>query len=272
MANIELLKGASNLNLGASYSGGALPVDTDSLAFSDGGQAVNENTSALIGVTLANFDVRPAFFGDVGDAANYVRFDVSTQAVIGGASRRLYLSGGTDTGVWALLVVQPVGPCEIFLKDITVTTLRVLGGNVRCSDSCVLGDIEVLGPGNVIADAHASDTIGNVVLGNGGTLATKRRIAGTFRVGPGGVLEYNVDSSTNTGAGTLAGGSIMHRKGSLVVTAESGELDYAKLEKANASYALTLTHYEGARVFTGGVAFASETLTKRGKGAKFISK
>lgn len=274
-SNIEYVKGATDLSLTGTYSGGALPIDGDSLFFSDGGGVVNTNMNALAAIDLARFELRPGFFADIGEAGNPMEIDVDRTstgiAVLGSRSSKCFFKGGSGSGIWNDLTVQMVnGSAQVWLQSLSLNAMRVYSGVVRCPATVALGTCDVLGPGTVIADAHASDTIGNGTIANGGTLIARRRISGSIVVGLGGTLIYDVDTATTTGTITLAGGRIELRKGSMTVSGLSGELDYSKLEKATSiAYTLTITDHEGLIEKSGSV-LPTFSRTTPGKGSRKI--
>jgi hypothetical protein len=126
-----------------------------------------------------------------------------------------------------------------------------------------LAGIDILGPATVVAQEHASDTIGAVNIANGGRLIARRRLAGTCTIGEGGAMEYDVDTTNTTGQSVvLMGGEVMLRKGSLVVTGRKGTLDYSRLEKTG--YTLTIEDHPGLTERQGGIlpTFSRTTPTK----------
>lgn len=254
MSVIEYKKGSTDASATASYYGGALPVDADTLRFSEGAGLFNvQTTTAIAGVTLAAMAVSDGCAVQIGDADNPLRVDI-TDLQIFGRGPAYYLQGGTDAGVLTTCLFDPAnGSAKLNLYSLANTTLRVFGGIVTAPSSVSVNVVEVDGPGVVILQEHASDTLeGTSRVCNGGVLICRRRIAGTITVGEGGTLEYDVDTTTTTSQSIqLLGGKLIVKKGSVIVNECKGEYDLTKLEKTG--YTHTITERKGVTERVGGL-------------------
>jgi hypothetical protein len=276
MANIEYIKGQTNFAATATYSGGALPVDADSLYFSEGGGVVDQNPDALDDVDFTRVEMRGAFSADVGSSGSPFEFDANQTStgvvVLASRSANLYLAGG-DGGIWYDVTMDmQLGSARVFISAVSISgVFKGYRGVARFSSTASLDAMELSGPCTAIADSHGSDTIGNISVSNGATLIVRRRIAGTVLLGEGGTVIYDVDTATTTGLITMAGGVLDHRKGSLTMKGLKGSYDYRQLERATTTaYAVILEEFEGLTEMRGIVA-PTFTRTVRGKGSRKIT-
>lgn len=256
MAVIEYKKGSTDASAVGSYYGGALPVDTDTLRFSEGAGTFNvQTTTAIAGVTLAACVVSEGCSVQIGDESNPLRVDI-TDLQIFGRGPKFYFRGGTDAGVITTILYNPMnGTAALYLDALANTTMRVFSGTVVVPSSTTLATVEVDGPGVVIAQEHASDVITGGHVTNGGTLIARRAIRGTFEVGEGGTLIYDVDTTDTTTGGTmlvrLLGGRVEQLKGSMVLDYMKGTHDYSRLQKTG--YTNTFFERSGVIETIGGV-------------------
>jgi hypothetical protein len=268
MAVVEYVKGATDANAGASYSTGAKPVSGDELNFSAGSGVFNVNTStALVAVDLLKLSVREGCSVQIGDESNPLAVDIN-QTSTGifeyyGGGTAVYLKGGNGGVIYEIKWAPANGAARLNLLTCANTILRAYSGIVVVPGDVTLAGIDILGPATVVAQEHASDTIGTVNIANGGRLIARRRLAGTCTIGEGGAMEYDVDTTNTTGQSVvLMGGEVMLRKGSLVVTGRKGTLDYSRLEKTG--YTLTIEDHPGLTERQGGIlpTFSRTTPTK----------
>lgn len=257
MATLEYVKGATNAGATATYSTGALPVNGDVLNFSEGAGVFNVNTStALAAVDLLKVSVRDGCSVQIGDESNPFAVDIN-QTSTGifeyyGSGSAVYLKGGGGGVIYEIIWAPSNGAARLNLLTAANTTLRVYSGIVVVPGDVTLANIDILGPGTVVAQEHASDVLGTVNIANGGRLITRRRLAGTCTIGEGGEMEYDVDTTTTTSQSVvLMGGRITHRKGSMVIVGRKGEYDYSRLEKS--TYGVTITDHPGLIERQGGI-------------------
>lgn len=254
MADVQYKKGSTDVSATSSYYGGALPVDSDNFYMSEGtGIFSTQASTAIAGVTLASMQVSDGCSVQVGDESNPLRVDI-TDLRIYGRGPAFYFQGGTDAGVITTALFDPAfATARLNLVSLANTTLRVFAGQVVAPSTVTLNNIEVDGPGQVIAQEHASDTIeGTCTVCNGGTLIARRRIAGNVYIGEGGTVIYDVDTTTTTGQTFhLLGGKLMILKGSAVINQRVGMLDYSRLERTG--YTFTITERRGVVEQVGGI-------------------
>lgn len=271
MATYEYVKGQTNLSLAGSYSPAGPPaLAGDTLRFSEGTGTINQGMNALAAIDFVEVSTRPAFSADVGEPGSPMEFDCDRTATgvftYSGKGSVFYGKGGSG-GTWNKVVWQPFnGRTTLFAQNVTITTLHCFGGFVKLPASVVLVDIIVGTAGRVLAEEHASDTIAAVTVRTGGVLEARRRIAGSTTVEQGATLIYDVDTTTASGTITLNGGTLIHKKGALVVVGSSGVYDYSKLEK---TYLVTLTDGPGLTEVVGPV-LPTFTRTTQGVGSQKV--
>ena len=150
----------------------------------------------------------------------------------------MYAKGGS-TAVWNKVIWQPDnGTAVLYAQNVTINTLEVYAGLVKCPASVIVDVVKASQGGQVLIAEHASDTVGNVTVRSGSTVEVRRRIAGTVTIEQGGTLIYDVDTTTASGTITINGGTLIHIKGRLVVVGSSGVYDYSRSQKA---YAVAIT-------------------------------
>ena len=242
MANNEYVKGQTDLSLAGTYSPSGVPASGDNLGFSEGTGLINAGMTALAARDLLSVIFRPGFSANLGESGNPVEFDcdrTSTGVVnYGGKGQWVYAKGGS-TAVWNKVIWQPAnGTAVLYAQNVTINTLEVYAGLVKCPSSVVVDVVKASQGGQVIIGEHASDTVGNTTVKNLSSVETRRRIAGTTSLEKGSVLIYDVDTATTSGTINMNGGTLIHIKGALTINGSSGVYDYSRLQKV---YAVIIT-------------------------------
>jgi hypothetical protein len=273
MATYDYIKGQTDLTLAgtwgtavASWSNG------DSARMQEGGPVTLTNVTAMAGKTLDAFTVTPGCSVQLGSESGYMSLNVNSTPGTsafdynGRAAGPCYIRGGTAKEI-SVIVWRPVSNILGRFIDIVNATLRVLSGSCYIGDDATVAAIETYGSSVTEIATHASDTIADCKMFDRSTLTMKRRLAGAITVPPGCTLNYDVDTTTTTSQSvTLAGGTLVVRKGSMVVVGGSGILDLRNLERAG--YTITLTGCEGLTILRGPTS-VTITETKVGKGATY---
>lgn len=239
----EYVKGQTDASQAGFYSPAGPPANGtngDTLGWSEGAGAVGTLLNSITGANLASMTVRSGCKIDLGDGNNPFYTNVVGTFNYGGSGKAWYIAGGSATGVIASLYWEPAnGQTAGYFSGVTFSgTVYVYGGYVELNSTCALVDIEVGKGGQALVKEHASDTINDVTVKSGSTLEVRRRIAGTVTIEAGGTLIYDVPTTTASGTIKINGGTLVHKKGRLVVNGSSGVYDYSKLEKV---YQVALT-------------------------------
>lgn len=256
MAAISHVDGAVDLSAGASYVGGALPSDGDTLTFNRAGASFElTNLTALNGKDLLTLTIGPAWAASIGTSAQALEVNCNRSGAgavdYKGTGRVFSIKGGASTPTISTITFRPSnGASSVgFLSGAANTMLRVFGGAFRVENSATVVAVQAMRSRVEIME-HASDSVGDMVLAEGATATLKRLLGGTVNVGPGCTLIYDVKSTTDSGVITISGGKVIWKNGALVVNGQAGELDRSGLE---ATYALTITEYPGLTERTGAV-------------------
>lgn len=191
--NVTLNQGAVDLNAGASYSGGILPVNGDSLFITAGGQYVNTNPAALTAVNLARVFHSAGFTGSMGSAGAPIEFGNVTTFDIDGKGGQHYYKTGTTT----LLRVAGSGGGKVWFSGGTFTTVVVYRGEVEFSGACSIGRIIVMG-GNVIIRKATTGAATTKIVVRGGKVTNERTAATIEVVRATGTLLQMYDAAVTT--------------------------------------------------------------------------
>lgn len=257
MAAITHVEGQQDLSAGATYSGGALPSDGDTLTFLRAGVGFSlTNLNGLAGKDLLTLTFNTAWAASVGSTGQPLQVNLNRTGTgvldYKGQGDVFSIAGGTSTPTISTINFRPMnGRTRGYLSGAANATLRVFAGAFRVENSASVDVVQVLGAAQVeIMESGSGDVIGNVTLSPGSTLTARRRISGSLTVGPGMTLIYDVKSTTDSGSITLNGGTLIWLNGALVVNGVAGVLDWSRLED---EYALTITEYPGLTERTGPV-------------------
>lgn len=157
MATVYVLEGATDLSAGASYSGGALPSDNDTLEFRSGSQTISAGLTALQTISLGAVNVYPQFTGAIGTAGSSLVLQVDgtgTNIVsLNGSGAYIYVAAYSTGGI-PTLVAKPNGGA-IRLTGGTTATVKVYGGSFYLDSGAVATTVYNSG-GVVLADANGT--------------------------------------------------------------------------------------------------------------------
>ena len=175
MAAITHVDGAVDLNAGATYSGGALPSDGDTLTFNRAGASFElTNLTALNGKDLLTLTIGPAWAASIGSSAQALEVNCNRSGAgavdYKGTGRVFSIKGGASTPTISTITFRPSnGASSVgFLSGAANTMLRVFGGSFRVENSASVVAVQAMRSRVEIME-HASDSVGDMVLADGAT-------------------------------------------------------------------------------------------------------
>lgn len=173
MARISVVENATNMNAGATYSGGSLPTSGtgNSLAWDRGRQTMT-STNALAAVNLNRVEINSLAAPIVEDLEVDVTNGTSPVMLLKGAAGGLVSYKGDATRI-AL-----TGGMDLTINGGTTATLYVKGPRGRPVKITAAADVQnlIIDGAAVEAEEHATQEFDTVTIINGGRLDTKRDV------------------------------------------------------------------------------------------------
>lgn len=225
------------------YGSSAVPVDTDSVYFLEGSDAVASNvTLGAAGDELTLISESAGFTGSVGTAGTPLALKVTN------ANSLVFNKGGF--GRWNVSGAIPTlnmrsGYLGLVATGSVATAANVYGGELYCGDTTTLDTIPLLiNGGAVTIDYKAADF--PVITVNDGTLFMSR-LHGAVVINGGRVVLQVMKSITASTSITLNGGELDWRAGYVTTFTPKG----GRLITANQAKPFTITNavvYQGTTV------------------------
>lgn len=275
MAIVDFLTGAVDLNAGASYSGGALPLAGDTLNFSTPGADITTNPTALGTIDLLEIVLGAGLTRNLGSATAYVNL-LSNRTSTGklkilSPSDAAYIQGGSaGTGVIYEAILAPINASmQVFAKGWINTIWRQFAGVAKVLSDSTISQV-LLDGGYLDVFSHASDIIDGAGRVGNATMYTRRRVTGAMTIGNRGIVRYDVDTTDTSGTFTVqAGGTLIVEAGDITADlSPGGVLDLRNLKK---DYTFDLTTSRLSRVLLGRIRPTINETRLDGVGATYIT-
>lgn len=191
-------------------------------------------TAGLAGFTanLDRFYASKNFSGSFGSNAGSVELNCDLCELMW-AGREAYISG---TATMARMVAQPANPsASVVLSSVTVTTLEARGGSVHLGTTANATTLIAGGHDRPVAVSvdDGVTAVGGLLVAAGARVESRRDVTDAT-VYSGGLLEFVEIGAQVTGDLTMAGGTVIHRGGSLAVVATpaGGTVDCTRVSAA----------------------------------------